>query len=136
MEFEGIVFKKLAPTSGTSQRGEWHRQDVVFEVVSQSPYPRKACVTFFNKQDEVARLTVGAKYIVSFDIESREFKERWYTDIRAWTVEPKEAAQVAEAMADGAPASAPAPAFEAPMPTAEPAMPTASTAEPVDDLPF
>ena len=136
MEFEGIVFKKLAPTSGTSQRGEWHRQDVVFEVVSQSPYPRKACVTFFNKQDEVARLTVGAKYIVSFDIESREFKERWYTDIRAWKVEPKEAAQVAEAMADGAPASAPAPAFEAPMPTAEPAMPTASTAEPVDDLPF
>ena len=136
MEFEGIVFKKLAPTSGTSQRGEWHRQDVVFEVVSQSPYPRKACVTFFNKQDEVARLTVGAKYIVSFDIESREFKERWYTDIRAWKVEPKEAAQVAEAMADGEPASAPAPAFEAPMPTAEPAMPTASTAEPVDDLPF
>ena len=124
----------MAPTSGTSQRGEWHRQDVVFEIVSQSPYPRKACVTFFNKQDEVARLTVGAKYIVSFDIESREFKECWYTDIRAWKVEPKEAAQVAEAMADGA--SAPAPAFEAPMPTAEPAMPTASTAEPVDDLPF
>ena len=134
MEFEGIVFKKLTPTSGTSQRGEWHRQDVVFEVVSQSPYPRKVCVTFFNKQDEVARLTVGAKYIVSFDIESREFKERWYTDIRAWKVEPKEAAQVAQAMAENTPVSAPS--FEAPMPTSEPSMPAATIAEPVDDLPF
>ena len=134
MEFEGIVFKKLTPTSGTSQRGEWHRQDVVFEVVSQSPYPRKVCVTFFNKQDEVARLTVGAKYIVSFDIESREFKERWYTEIRAWKVEPKEAAQVAQAMAESTPASAPS--FEAPMPTSEPSMPAATIAEPVDDLPF
>lgn len=127
MEFEGIVFKKLPATSGTSQRGEWHRQDVVFEVVSQSPYPRKACVTFFNKQDEVARLVVGAKYIVSFDIESREFKERWYTDLRAWKVEPKEAAEVAQAMS--------APQVEVPMPTAEPAMP-AMEATPIDDLPF
>lgn len=128
MEFEGIVFKKLPATSGTSARGEWHRQDVVFEVVSQSPYPRKACVTFFNKQDEVARLVVGAKYIVSFDIESREFKERWYTDLRAWKVEPKEAEQVAQAVA--------APQVEAPMPTDEPAMPAASSAQPIDDLPF
>lgn len=131
MEFEGIVFKKLTATSGTSQRGEWHRQDVIFEIVSQSPYPRKACVTFFNKQDEVARLTVGAKYIVSFDIESREFKERWYTDIRAWKVEPKEAAQVAAVVA----AEPAAPSFEAPMPTAEPAMPTAEPTV-IDDLPF
>lgn len=131
MEFEGIVFKKLTATSGTSQRGEWHRQDVIFEIVSQSPYPRKACLTFFNKQDEVARLTVGAKYIVSFDIESREFKERWYTDIRAWKVEPKEAAQVAAAVA----AEPAAPSFEAPMPTAEPAMPTAEPTV-IDDLPF
>ena len=127
MEFEGIVFKKLPATSGTSARGEWHRQDVVFEVVSQSPYPRKACVTFFNKQDEVARLVVGAKYIVSFDIESREFKERWYTDLRAWKVEPKEAAQVAQA--------AEAPQVDVPMPTAEPSMPAMESA-PIDDLPF
>ena len=131
MEFEGIVFKKLTATSGTSQRGEWHRQDVIFEIVSQSPYPREVCVTFFNKQDEVARLTVGAKYIVSFDIESREFKERWYTDVRAWKVEPKEAAQVAQAVAEPS-----APTFVAPMPTAEPAMVASSEPAPIDDLPF
>jgi hypothetical protein len=124
----------LPATSGTSARGEWHRQDVVFEIVSQSPYPRKACITFFNKQDEVARLVVGAKYIVSFDIESREFKERWYTDLRAWKVEPKEAEQVAQAMA--APQTVAAPQVEAPMPTAEPSMPATSSAAPIDDLPF
>ena len=127
MEFEGIVFKKLTATSGTSQRGEWHRQDVIFEIVSQSPYPRKVCVTFFNKQDEVARLTVGAKYIVSFDIESREFNGKWYTDVRAWRVQPKqeEQAPAAPSMPDMSP-------FGEEPSYAAPAAPMAE----VDDLPF
>ena len=31
MEFEGVVYKILPLTQGTSARGEWQRQDVVFE---------------------------------------------------------------------------------------------------------
>ena len=134
MEFEGIVFKVLPETSGTSARGEWFRQDVVFEVQTGSPYPRKACVKFFNKRDEVARLVVGASYIVSFDIDSREYNGRWYTDINVRSAKPKEAAHIAEQPT--ASYSTPAPSVEmAPMPTAEPAMPEASSAA-VDDLPF
>ena len=32
MEFEGTVYKILPVTKGTSARGEWQRQDVVFEM--------------------------------------------------------------------------------------------------------
>ena len=32
MEFEGIVYRVLPVVKGTSQRGEWVKQEVVFEL--------------------------------------------------------------------------------------------------------
>ena len=82
MEFEGVVYKILPLTQGTSARGEWQRQDVVFELPSE--FSRKICVTFFNKPSDVAKLREGATYTVSVNVESREYNGRWYTDVRAW----------------------------------------------------
>ena len=133
--FEGIVFAILPEQSGTSARGEWHNQNVVFEMKTSSQYPRKVSVKFFNKRDEVARLVVGAAYNVTFDVESREYQGRWYTDVVGRRVEPKEAAQVAQAQySEPLPTAAPAPMAAAPMPTEEPAMPAQSAN--IDDLPF
>ena len=135
--FEGIVFAILPEQSGTSARGEWHNQNVVFEMKTNSQYPRKVCVKFFNKRDEVARLVVGASYNVTFDVESREYQGRWYTDVVGRKIEPKEAAQVAQAQySEPLPTATPTPApMATPMPTEEPAMP-AQNAAVVDDLPF
>ena len=72
MEFEGTVYKIMPVTKGTSARGEWQRQDVVFEM-NEGSFTRKICVTFFNKPDDVARLREGAAYTVSVNIESREY---------------------------------------------------------------
>ena len=95
--FEGIVSNVLPAQTGTSARGEWHSQNVVFEMQNNSPYTRKVSVKFFNKRDEGARLVVGAAYKVTFDVESREFNGRWYTDVIGRRVEPKEAAQMEQA---------------------------------------
>ena len=138
--FEGIVFTILPEQSGTSARGEWHSQNVVFEMQTNSNYPRKVSVKFFNKRDDVARLVVGAAYKVTFDVESREYQGRWYTDVLGRRVEPKEAEQVTQGYAEPAPFEpTPAPVAAAPaavpMPTEEPAMPSQS-AQVVDDLPF
>lgn len=132
--FEGIVFAVLPAQTGTSARGEWHSQNVVFEMKTNSQYPRKVSVKFFNKRDEVARLVVGSSYNVTFDVESREYQGRWYTDVLGRRVEPKEAAQVAQAQySEPLPTAAPAPAPVAvPMPTEEPTV----AAQDVDDLPF
>ena len=133
--FEGIVFAILPEQSGTSARGEWHNQNVVFEMQTASPYPRKVSVKFFNKRDEVARLVVGAVYKVTFDVESREYQGRWYTDVVGRRIEPKEAAQVAQAQySEPLPTVAPAAPAAAPMPTEEPMMTAQSAA--IDDLPF
>ena len=87
MEFEGKVLEILAPVSGQSARGTWERQTVVFEQPNKQ-YGKELAVTFMNKGQEVANLRVGESYIVSFDIESRNYQGRWYTDVRAWRVQP------------------------------------------------
>ena len=145
MEFEGVVYKILPPTSGTSARGEWKRQDVVFELPQE--FSRKICVTFFNKDSEVAQLHEGMACLVSVNVESREFNGRWYTDVKAWRVQPKVAeapaapAAPAQGFAGGAgaygAASASAGASMPEMPPfgEEPAYSSTSVAE-VDDLPF
>ncbi len=131
--FEGNVFSILPEQSGTSARGEWHNQNVVFEMQTNSPYPRKVSVKFFNKREEVSRLVVGAAYKVTFDVESREYQGRWYTDVVGRRIEPKEAAQMAQPQySEPLPTAAP---VAAPMPTEEPAMPSQSAVV-VDDLPF
>ncbi len=130
MEFEGKLIQILAPTSGTSARGQWQRQDVIFEMTQE--FSRKVCVTFFNKPDDVARLRIGESYVVSVNVESREYNGRWYTDVRAWRVQPKQEAQPAP-MPDMPPFA------DAPSGYAQPApapAPFPSAAEDVDDLPF
>ena len=77
-----------------------------------------------DKVKELARYQLGDKVKVSFNLSSREYNGRWYSDIRAWRIEP--AGQAAQA----APAAAPAPS--APMPSAD------DMSSPLDeeDLPF
>ena len=123
MEFEGTVYRIMPVTKGTSARGEWQRQDVVFEM-NDGSFTRKICVTFFNKPDDVARLREGATYQVSVNIESREYNGRWHTDIRAWRIQPRQ---------QEAPAAAPMPDMP---PLGEESSYTATPAAEADDLPF
>ena len=90
MEFEVVVNKIMAVTRGTSARGEWQRQDVVFDFFDGGQFFRKICVTFFIKESDVAKLREGETFLVAVNIESREYNGRWYTDIRAWRVQPKQ----------------------------------------------
>ena len=105
MEFEGVVLKTLPVSMGESARGEWQRQDVIFEVPSE--FSRKICVTFFNKPTDADSLVEGQTYIVSVNVESREYNGKWYTDVRAWRVQPKQQ----EAAQQGAPAMPDMPPF-------------------------
>lgn len=93
MEFEGKVLEILPPVSGQSARGTWERQTVIFEQPNKQ-YGKELAVTFMNKSQDVASLRVGESYMVSFDIESRNYQGRWYTDVRAWRVQPMQQAAV------------------------------------------
>jgi hypothetical protein len=83
MEFEGTVVKVLPAMKGTSARGEWTKQDVVFEQPGE--FGRKICVGFWgDKAMDAAALKEGEVVSISANVESREYNGRWYTEVRAW----------------------------------------------------
>lgn len=83
MEFEALVIQLLPMVKGVSSRGEWVKQEVVFEQAGE--FGRKVCVSFWgDKAQDAAELKPGEKVKVSANVESREHNGRWYTEVRAW----------------------------------------------------
>lgn len=120
MEFRGLVYKVLPVVKGQSARGEWVKQEVVFEMPDE--LNRKLCVGFWgDKATEAANLKPGEQVEVSINLESREYNGRWYTEARAWKLTRKAPEPVAAPAAD-----------LPPMATEEPAY----SSMPIDDMPF
>lgn len=85
MEFEALVLQLLPIVKGVSPRGEWVKQEVIFEQPGE--FGRKVCVSFWgDKAQDAADLKPGEKVKVSANVESREHNGRWYTEVRAWKI--------------------------------------------------
>lgn len=83
MDFEVTVSSLLPPVSGQSARGEWKKQEVIFELPGE--FSRKLCVGFWNdRAAEAGALKPGDRVALSVNVESREYNGRWYTEVRAW----------------------------------------------------
>jgi len=84
---KGIITAILPETSGTSARGEWHKQDFVIQE-SADQYPKSICFSLFNdKNDTFSRVKVGSEVNVSFNIESREYNGKYFTNLTAFKVD-------------------------------------------------
>lgn len=83
MDFELTVLNLLPLTTGQGARGEWKKQEVIFEQPGE--FNRKLCIGFWNdKAVEAAGLRPGDRVALSVNVESREYNGRWYTEVRAW----------------------------------------------------
>lgn len=131
MEITGKIIAVLPEQGGISKTGnEWKKQEYVLETHDQ--YPKKVCFQLFGA-DRIAQAAIqpGEELTVSFDIDSREYQGRWFTNINAWKVErpgtaPAPSAPGSMTPENFAPASAPT----------APAAPDFGPANPIDDLPF
>lgn len=87
MEITGKIIAVLPAQGGTSKTGnEWKKQEYVIETHDQ--YPKKVCFQIFGADKiEQANILAGEELKVFFDIESREYQGRWFTNINAWRVE-------------------------------------------------
>lgn len=120
MEFKGLVYKVLPVVKGQSARGEWVKQEVVFEQPDE--FNRKLVVGFWgDKAQDAAALKPGEQVEVAINLESREYNGRWYTEARAWKLTRASAAQ-----APAAPEMPPMPTIEEP----------SYANDPIDDMPF
>ena len=85
MELTGVIVEVLPLQSGTGRNGTWKKQDFILET--QSQYPKKVCISMWGDKINESVLKQGNKVTAHFDVESREFNGKWYTDVKAWKVE-------------------------------------------------
>jgi hypothetical protein len=88
MEFSGKVIALLPPKSGVGKAtgNEWKAQEYVIE--SHEQYPKKMCFEVFGG-DKIQQFNIqlNEEITVSFDIDARQWQDRWFNSIRAWKVE-------------------------------------------------
>jgi hypothetical protein len=77
----------LEPESGEGKSGTWYKQTAVIETGDK--YPKPVAVSFFGSElsDQIRKKFIGEDITVSINVESREYNERWYTEIKAWKIQ-------------------------------------------------
>lgn len=89
LELSGKIIQILPEQTGTGKNGQWLRQDFVLET--QEQYPRKVCFSAWgDKVSLVKTLKTDIVINVSFNVESREYNGKWYTDLRIWKIEAQD----------------------------------------------
>ena len=133
MEFTGKIIAILPQRGGVSKSGnEWKVQEYVIEDHGQ--YPRRMCFDVFGTDKiEQFNIQMGEELTVSFDIDARQWQDRWFNSIRAWKVDRNAAPVAGAPVPPAATAGAPVPPSAADPFSAAPQMNASSEA---DDLPF
>ena len=133
LELEGRIARKLNVQTGTSARGAWSKQEFILEY-QEGNFPSQICMNVWgeDKVRDLDKYQVGDKVKVSFNLSSREFNGRWYTDVRAWRIEPAGQAAPQQGYDYAQSAASYAAPTGAPMPTID-ELPAENSD---DDLPF
>lgn len=125
LELTGRLFQVMSEQSGTGKNGEWRKQEFVIETAEQ--YPKKICfVAWGDLINTIKTFKEGDNLKVSFDVQSREYQGKWYTDVKAWKIENLGSTSVAQPTQNQ-----PATNF-----ASEPIPQELLTQDPTDDLPF
>lgn len=83
-QIKGTILKVLPKESGNGKNGkEWKRTAFVLETTDQ--YPKKVCFSAYgDKADAAEKLTPNTSIEVFYNPESREYNDKWYTELKAW----------------------------------------------------
>lgn len=84
MEVNGKIVQLLGVQTGQGKNGTWKKQEFILETGDQ--YPKKICIAVWGDKIDMSQYRIGDPVQVSFDVESREYNGRWYTDVKAWKV--------------------------------------------------
>jgi hypothetical protein len=82
MEIKAKIIQIQPLQTGEGKNGTWKKQDIIVETEGQ--VPRKICVSIWGDKINESVLKTGNMLNISFDVESREYNGRWYTDVKAW----------------------------------------------------
>ena len=92
MQLTAKLVQLLPLQTGSGKNGQWKKQDVIVETEGQ--YPKKICISIWGDKINESQLQLGSQLAFSFDVESREYNGRWYTDVKAWKIETAGSAKI------------------------------------------
>ncbi|CAH0336595.1 hypothetical protein FVB9288_02303 [Flavobacterium sp. CECT 9288] len=79
------LIQLLPIQTGLGKNGQWKKQDVIVETDSQ--YSKKICVSIWGDKIIENQLQIGNSLTISYELESREYNGKWYTDVKAFKIE-------------------------------------------------
>jgi len=85
MEITGTIKQILPLKTGEGKSGTWKKQDIIVEYGDK--YPKLVCISLWGEQADTPGLSQNIQIKAYIDIQSREYQERWYTDVKAWKIE-------------------------------------------------
>lgn len=83
----GKIIKHLPSSSGQGKNGTWERGGIAI-TETEAKYPKTIAISLWGDLVDVGKsLAVGTIVRVSFDVESREYQDKWYTDVKGYKIE-------------------------------------------------
>ena len=94
MELTGKVIAILEPQSFTSKKNGNEYVTTVFVIETQGQYPKKVAMKVMGEDKfKQMGIVMGGIYNVSFDVESREWQGKWFTEWQAWRTQRMDGTQ-------------------------------------------
>lgn len=84
MELFARVQEIFSIQSGLGINGAWSKQNIIVET--SGDYPKKVCLSIWNRRVDVSELVIGKEYTFHVNVESREHREKWYTELTLWKI--------------------------------------------------
>ncbi|MGL5919892.1 MAG: DUF3127 domain-containing protein [Bacteroidales bacterium] len=86
MEIKGKIITAYPMQEGnnTQTGSTWKKQEFVMETLET--YPKKIHFSIWGDRLETTNISKDDLIEAKVNIESREYNERWYTSIRAWSI--------------------------------------------------
>lgn len=101
LKITGTCQRIMDEVSGEGRNGTWRKREFVIET--QDNYPKMICFTQWGDAIDSSSFQEGDVLTVSFDLQSREYNNRWYTDAKAWRVEMGDGESASGGAAGGSP---------------------------------
>ena len=133
MEIQGKVIAILEPQRFVSSKNGKEYVTTVFVIETPGQYPKKVAMKVMGEDKfKQMGIVMGGTYNVSFDVESREWQGKWFTECQAWRTQRVDGTQEQPQQDTIQTAQKPAPATEQnPLPENN-----GGDGEQNDDLPF
>lgn len=85
MEIIGKIVEFTTPETGSSEKGEWKRRQVIIKTLDQNPQ-HVAFTAIGARFEEAEKHVIGEVVRVRFGVSSRKVNDRWYSDILLWEI--------------------------------------------------